>query len=247
MIRFLKKHRKAKSHPKPKKVTYVIGDIHGCIDSLNKILEKINLDSNDDDIDLVIIGDMIDRGPGSAAVLARLQALPSAICLKGNHEQMVLDFLDDPVTAGPRWIRHGGDATLLSFGITKLGSIKMEDLARKFRKSLPSGMESWLRELPRHWQSGNLVAAHAGLDPRLAVEDQTDRAVLWGQSSFRSRPRADNLWVVHGHWIELAASVEQCRIAIDTGAWRTGRLTAARIDEASIRFIEVDMDSMPIS
>jgi calcineurin-like phosphoesterase family protein len=239
MISFFKKSAAPEHQPKPLRPTYVVGDIHGCIDALNALLEKINLDSNDENFDLVIIGDMIDRGQDSAAVLARLQDLPNAICLKGNHEQMALDFLDDPITAGPRWIRNGGDTTLLSFGIPQIGSMRMDDLAHTFRNALPSGTEDWLRQLPHYWQSGNLVAAHAGLDPRLSVEDQTDKAVLWGQSRFRSHPRTDGLWVVHGHWIQSGPSIHQCKIGIDIGTWRTGCLTAVRVDDKSIRFIEV--------
>jgi len=241
MISFFKKPVAPEHLPKPLRLTYVVGDVHGCIDALNKILESINLDSNNEDFDLVIIGDMIDRGPDSAAVLARLKALPNAICLKGNHEQMALDFLDDPITAGPRWIRNGGDATLLSFGITQIGSLRMADLAQIFRNTLPSGMENWLRQLPHYWQSGNLVAAHAGLDPRHPLIEQNDNAVLWGQSKFRDRPRTDGLCVVHGHWVVHTACVTQGRIAIDTGAWRSGCLTAACIDEIGVHFIEAKM------
>ncbi len=241
MISFFKKSATPEYRPEPLRPTYVIGDIHGCIDALNKMLEKIKLDSNGEDFDLVIIGDMIDRGPESATVLARLMALPNAICLKGNHEQMALDFLDDPITAGPRWIRNGGDATLLSFGVPQIGAMRMDDLAQTFRKALPSGMENWLRQLPHFWQSGNLVAAHAGLDPRHTLIEQNDNAVLWGQSKFRDRPRTDGLCVVHGHWVVPAACVKQGRIAIDTGAWRTGCLTAACIEKTRVRFIEVKM------
>lgn len=241
MIKFFKKSTAPQQYPNPLQPTYVIGDIHGRLDALNDLLEKIIQDSSDKDFCLVVIGDMIDRGPESAGVLKRLMAIPNAICLKGNHEQMALDFIDDPVTAGPRWIKHGGDNTLLSFGITQIGSQRMEVISQAFRKALPSGMEDWLRALPHYWQSGDLVAAHAGLDPRHTVAEQTDNAVLWGQSKFRTHPRTDGLWVVHGHWIEPTAFANLGRIAIDTGAWRTGQLTAACIEQTGIRFIETNV------
>jgi serine/threonine protein phosphatase 1 len=241
MISFFKKPTIPELQPKPLQSTYVIGDIHGCIDVLNKMLGKIKQDSNGEDYDLVIIGDMIDRGPESATVLAHLQAMPNAICLKGNHEQMALDFLEDPIKAGPRWIRNGGDATLLSFGIPQIGSMRMDDLAQTFRNALPPGMEDWLRQLPHYWQSGNLVAAHAGLDPRYTLIEQNDIAVLWGQSKFRDQPRTDGLCVVHGHWVVPTACVNEGKIAIDTGAWRTGCLTAACITETGVRFIKAKM------
>lgn len=241
MIKFFKKPTKPQQFPRPLLTTYVIGDIHGRIDALNDLLEKIAQDSIEKNTNLVVIGDMIDRGPESAAVLNCLMALPNAICLKGNHEQMALDFIDNPNVAGPRWIRNGGDITLLSFGITQISSQKMESLAQDFRKALPSGMEDWLRALPHHWQSGDLVAAHAGLDPLRAVTEQTDNAILWGQSKFRTRARTDGLWVVHGHWVEPIAIAKHGRIAIDTGAWRTGRLTAVCIEKSGMRFIESDV------
>lgn len=226
-------------HPQVPGPACVIGDVHGRDDLLGPLLDRMAQTG----AELVLAGDYVDRGPDSAAVLARLMPLARAgriTCLMGNHERMMLDFLDAPAAEGRRWMMNGGAETLLSYGLSvhaaRLDDDRLGWLAGALRAALPEGTEDWLRALPLLWQSGGLAVAHAGADPRRPLEEQEAAALLWGHPAFRKRPRADGTWVAHGHWIVPESSARQGRIAVDTGAWRSGRLTAARIGPDGVTF-----------
>ncbi|MDG4649587.1 metallophosphoesterase [Roseibacterium sp. SDUM158017] len=230
-------------HPRPERATYIVGDIHGRADLLELLLELIDAHiggTGAGDPQLVFLGDYVDQGPDSAEALARLRELTrdyprNVICLMGNHERMLLDFLADPVTRGPRWMRAGGAATLRSFRIDTddmQAAAKVpdfEDAARRLRAAMPEGLAEWMAGLPLSWNSGNVWAVHAGADPVHAMDAQSARVLLWGHPEFEAVARADGTWVAHGH-VEMEGPVfADGRIALDTGAWRTGRLTACAL------------------
>ena len=229
--------------PKPDVATYVVGDIHGRADLLELLLSLIDAHiggTATSDPHLVFVGDYIDHGPDSAETLARLRELTrdfasSVVCLMGNHERMMLDFLADPATRGPRWLREGGAATLWSFRIDAepiLASGRPEDFreaARRLEGAMPEGLRDWLAGLPLSWRSGNLWAVHAGADPAHPMDAQSSRVLLWGHPEFEAVPRADGSWIAYGHTEMERPVYEDGRIALDTGAWRTGRLTACAL------------------
>ncbi len=221
----------------------MVGDVHGRADLLELLLELIDAHiggSAAGDPQLVFVGDYVDNGPDSAETLARLRELTrdypgNVVCLMGNHERMLLDFLADPVTRGPRWLRAGGAATLSSFRVdpepvqSSGKPTDFEEAARRLRQFMPEGLEGWLAGLPLSWNSGNLWAVHAGADPVHTMERQSSRVLLWGHPEFEAVPRADGTWIAHGH-VEMDRPVYvEGRIALDTGAWRTGRLTACAV------------------
>ncbi|MEJ6390494.1 metallophosphoesterase family protein [Gymnodinialimonas sp. 2307UL20-7] len=229
--------------PCPERPTYVIGDIHGRADLLEQMLELIDAHIGGtlaNNPKLVFVGDYIDLGPDSAVVFDRLRELTDAFpdnvtCLMGNHERMLLDFLEDPATRGPRWLRAGAAETLRSFGVATSdleGNTQYNALpaaAEMLRRRLPAGLLDWVRALPLSYRSGNLWVVHAGADPGHAMEDQTARVMLWGHPEFDSAPRGDGLWIAHGHTEMAAPLALEGRIATDTGAWNTGRLTCCAI------------------
>ncbi|MBZ8117576.1 serine/threonine protein phosphatase [Roseovarius sp. LXJ103] len=233
----------------PSQRVYAIGDVHGCADLLERLLESIDADLRafgSDEPQLIFLGDYVDRGEASDRVLARLFALsrerPEAVrCLMGNHERMMLEFLDDPAGRGARWLGNGGLQTLASFGIGGLGARPaLEDMTQAseaLAAAMPEGMEAWLRALPLMWRSGNLVCVHAALDPAEPPEAQKAGTLLWGHPKFLSEPRRDGLWVVHGHTIVEEPEARSGRIAIDTGAYHSGRLTAVAISAGQCRFL----------
>ena len=235
--------------PKPDRPICLIGDVHGRYDLLQNLLAVFETQPGAAQGRLIFLGDMIDRGPNSAAVLDRLHHLagtaPSrVICLMGNHERMLLDFLDQPDRKGLLWLHNGGAETLTSFGVALrvpegAAALNFSAIATQLRAALPPGLETWLRELPLSWQEGQVAATHAGADPALPIEKQTEQVLLWGHRDFARIPRHDGIWVVHGHVIFDRAWIAPGRIAVDTGAWHSGRLSAAWLDGQGLRFLEV--------
>lgn len=220
-----------------------IGDVHGRDDLLAELLARLEGELPAG-ARLVFLGDYVDRGAQSAAVLRRLRALDAedrVTCLSGNHEAMMLDFLDDPATAGPRWLRNGGAETLASFGVGDApagpGAAAWDALRDGFRAAMGPGLERWLRARPLLWQSGNVAAVHAGADPGRPLAEQRDEALLWGHPDFATTPRTDGTWVVHGHTIVPRPLSDGGRIAVDTGAYATGTLTAALVERGALRFL----------
>ncbi len=226
--------------PHPEFPVAVIGDIHGRADLLGLLLENIGQIAPD--ATLIFVGDYVDRGPDSRGVIGKLRALDNAICLRGNHEAMLLEFLDDPIEKGGRWLRNGGAETLASFGISlgeDSGTEQVLNASKALRKTLADGTEDWLRVLPIFWQSGNLLVTHAGPDPATPISGQSERDFLWGHRRFLRDNRSDGIWVAHGHWVQDRAKIGDGRISVDTGAWASGRLTAALINpDGAVQFID---------
>ncbi len=213
---------------------YAVGDIHGCFDLFQALLSKL-----EPEIPVICVGDYIDRGPHSAQVLRFLQMHPEITCLMGNHEVMLLRFLDDPDRGAP-WLRYGGVETLESFDIAVPQGPEehAENLRNQLAQAMGADLISWIRARPAFWQSGNMVVTHAGADPRGPIEAQDSKHLIWGHPDFPRLRRRDGLWLVHGHVIEPAPLQQRGHINIDTGAFATGRLTAAHIVPAQITFLE---------
>jgi serine/threonine protein phosphatase 1 len=217
----------------PGAVVSVLGDVHGCAGQLAWILPDLPGQ-------IVLVGDLIDRGEDSGAVIDIVMARPDIICLMGNHEAMLLAFLDDPVAAGPGWLRNGGLQTLASFGVG--GGLSTPDLPRlrdRLALAMTDARIDWLRDRPLFWRTGNLVVTHAGADPARPVEDQS-RTLLWGHPDCGHRPRQDGLWIAKGHDIVAEPYAEAGVIAVDTGAYAGGGLTAAIVGDGPVRFVSTD-------
>jgi serine/threonine protein phosphatase 1 len=222
----------------PEQPLFVIGDVHGCAEQLNRLLAKQPNDSQ-----LVFVGDLVDRGPNSADVLQTVMGAcrAGAICLAGNHEAMMLDFLDRPTERGARWFRFGGLQTLESL---KIGGVSEHSDAaallagRDALETLLGGeIIAWLRGLPTQWHSGNVHVVHASADPGQPMNNQEIKTLIWGHPDFATRNRTDDQWVVYGHTIHEHPTAVQGRIAVDTGAFATGRLTAAHITKDNVCFV----------
>ncbi|MEX0285766.1 MAG: metallophosphoesterase family protein [Paracoccaceae bacterium] len=220
----------------PDKGLFVIGDIHGRADLLERLLDKARPNEQ-----VVCVGDYVDRGEHSADVLALLISRPDLICLRGNHEDMMLGFIRDPQTVGTQWLRHGGLQTIASYGVSGVSGLSSEKDLVTLRDHVVEAVGSqhldWLNHLEYSYESGNVAVVHASADPELPIEDQSQRTLMWGHPKFLRTMRTDGIWVVHGHTIVDQANAENGRIAVDTGAYATGRLTAARIVPGSVEFI----------
>jgi len=230
----------------PDATVAVIGDVHGQIRLLDRLFDQIARLPNEPHT-VVLVGDYIDRGDQSAEVLTRLKALSdlgSCIALRGNHEDMLLSFLDLPEENGSRWLQHGGLQTLASYRLTLAsatpGPEELRVLAEDLTAKMGEELLTWLRGLKTHWQTGNVCVVHAAADPELSIPEQSKHALLWGHKEFRKKTRADGVWIVHGHTIVPSPVVEDGVISVDTGAYATGRLTAAIIAPERVDFLTVD-------
>jgi serine/threonine protein phosphatase 1 len=224
----------------------VIGDIHGQLDALDVTLDLIASDPNHAELPLVFVGDYMDRGPHSAGVLRRVMALQAddprdIICLRGNHEQMLLSFLDNPPPNAPVWFANGGIETLNSFGVgvSKLDmrGDRVLMVRERLKQELGDAALSFLQTLPTRWQTGNVAVVHAGADPATPIEDQQDDVLIWGHADFRSQPRQDGIWIVHGHTIVPEVMARQGRISVDPGAFQTGVLPAVSVSEQGVHVL----------
>lgn len=239
------------------RVLYAVGDIHGQSGLLRKLLRTIEADAvstrGGREISLVFVGDYIDRGPDSAGVidlLANLEVDGTYVDMKflmGNHERAMLNFLSDPL-AGRGWLGMGGLQTLESFGVRGVTPYTLDEdlleIAEDLEDALGTAGDSFLRErLELHCKLGNVVCCHAAMSPDKSVEAQNDDVLLWGDENFMEFGGPAGNWYVHGHVITPEAGMVGNRIEIDTGAYQTGRLTAARLDSQGVRFIEATMDS----
>lgn len=230
----------------PNRLLYAVGDIHGRADLLEQMIAAIEVDAADAEGDLVFLGDYIDRGPDSAGVLRRLCGLSvgnlTVTCLMGNHEQMLLSFLDDPLT-GEMWLRNGGMETISDFDPVRRASAEgvspMLDLRDRLQWAMGKELIEWLRGLPLCFLSGTAGCVHGMPDPNVSWELQEPRELLWGRPATASTPRSDGIWVIHGHTIIPQPEAMPGRISVDTGAYKSGLLSAVCCDGGKSRFLSV--------
>lgn len=222
---------------------YAIGDIHGCYDELVAIERRIIDDaaSVDGETWLVCLGDYIDRGPSSAAVLDHLTSAPPPgfrrFCMAGNHEVALMDFLDSNGRQD-QWLSIGATETLASYGLYRRDR-DSRDLARMLQDYLPEEHLDFLRGLPEMLVVPGYCFVHGMIDPALSLDMQTTETLLW------SRP-ADFDWtgvrldfrVVHGHTPTRGVEINEHRINIDVGAYMSGRLSAIKLGSDSVEVIE---------
>lgn len=222
---------------------WAVGDIHGRIDLLDRLLADIH--DTDPDPFVVFVGDYVDRGEHSRDVLERLRTYMNerpgrTVALAGNHESMLLGFIDNPDDRAAKWLRYGGMQTLASFGIGGLTENSRGDsLVRahaEFVAAFPAETLDWLRALPHHWESGNVHVVHAGADPGKDMAAQRRSTLMWGHPECGRIAREDGQWLVVGHTVVDTPTADNGVVSIDTGACFTGRLTAARFSGDTVTF-----------
>jgi serine/threonine protein phosphatase 1 len=221
---------------------YAIGDIHGRFDLLMKLMNIICEDAlaraDHRQTCFIFMGDYIDRGEETAEVLETLNRMAEfrskhIVFLRGNHEAALQHFLESPADAA-EWLDFGGLQTLLSFGIKppRFGA-GHKDLER-VRDELASRVSDFgplLGALVNVYRSGNVVFAHAGIDPATPLEDQSEDTLIWGHPRGLVDQPIKGIGVVHGHYDDASAVSRPGRICVDTGAYYSGILTAVRLDD----------------
>lgn len=221
---------------------YAIGDVHGCITELKALEAKIIADGAGIDGPklMVMLGDYIDRGPSSAAVIEHLLApLPAhyrRICLAGNHDQMFLDFLQRPNARSP-WLGLGGDETLASYGVY-LGDSREHPLASQLRALIPQEHVDFLRMLPVMLRIGRFCFVHAGLDPSAPIDEQHEHVLMTSRPhEFDWSSYNGHLTVIHGHTPVPEVDIVGPRVNLDLKVYETGRLAALRIKDDTLTVI----------
>ena len=219
---------------------YAVGDVHGRLDLFRKIESQIAADRAGEKL-IVLLGDVVDRGPDSAGMIDHLLASPPPgirrVCLLGNHEEMALRFLQDPDPQAD-WLAYGGAEMLASYGVARdLGAIRSlsrKALAMRLVAHVPEDHLHFLANLPAFMRAGANFFCHAGVDPTLALSAQMRRTLLWSRRILddATAPPPDlpeGGLVVQGH-VPVAAPLQKAwRVNVDTGAFSTGRLTAVRL------------------
>lgn len=224
---------------------YVVGDVHGRIDLLDALAKKIEDDLRRGDFDCamsIFLGDYIDRGPHSAQVIERLSSnnFPTPlITLRGNHEAECLDFLKD-ANVLERWRRYGGLETLASYGVNVSSVMRgagHEAARRDLVQLMPAHHVEFLQETRLCYANGDYFFCHAGVRPGVPLVEQTPQDLMWIRQSFTAYRGSFEKIIVHGHTAVEAPLLLPNRIALDTGAYATGRLTCLVLQGDERRFI----------
>ena len=223
---------------------YAVGDIHGRADLLEKMLGLIWADAaGPAQNTLVFLGDYIDRGPSSQEVIEILATLErpdwTLIKLRGNHEQLLLDFLSKPDVYRV-WRTFGGAETLQSYGVRPPLFDDDVEYARardELMSRLPPRHFAFLTALSTSYAAGDYYFAHAGVRPGIALDKQSPEDLMWIREDFLLSDRKLEKVVVHGHTPVERPAVRPNRIGVDTGAYATDCLTAAVFEGESCRFL----------
>jgi serine/threonine protein phosphatase 1 len=209
----------------PELLTYAVGDVHGCLDKLVRLLGRCRLHGGARPMRLVFIGDYIDRGPQSRRVVELVMetqkvAVDRVICLRGNHEAMALAAAAEGGDTEALWLMNGGGATLRSYQVDQAAALPADHLA-------------WFASLPLCYDDGRRYFVHAGVDPRRSFVEQREHDQLWIREPFLQHRGDYGRLIVHGHTpCETGCpDLRANRLNIDTAAVFGGPLTAAVFDD----------------
>lgn len=220
---------------------YAIGDVHGRLDLLDRLLEQIDDDEarrGPMQTQLVFLGDLVDRGPDSAGVVDRLRCLPTgdrpARFLLGNHEEVFLSALDGDRRALRAFCRIGGRETVLSYGVSPSDYERMDydQLAAALSELIPATHRAFLASFEDLIVLGDYAFAHAGVRPATALSEQRTADLRWIRTPFLDHRGPLEKVIVHGHTIRAEVEWRPHRIGIDTGAYESGRLSALGLEGA---------------
>lgn len=227
---------------------YAIGDVHGCLELLKRLEERIMHSARDCglNVGIIFLGDYIDRGPDSAGVIEYLSrgefaGWPTRFLI-GNHEDFLLEALNEPPLIR-EWLRWGGLATLASYRVAlpQMSDIAERDhiIADALRSALPAHHRHFLEGLEISIRLGDYLFVHAGLRPGKALSRQSRHDMLTIREPFLSNSRSLPCRVVHGHSVAFEAQTTPFRIGVDTGAYATGRLSSALIEAGRSEILTV--------
>ncbi len=235
---------------------YAVGDVHGRDDLLDDLLGKIEADVAGYPVreaTIVFLGDLIDRGSGSAAVVERLRTYrPVGIrveYLMGNHEEVLLRILEGEGSLVADWLRFGGAQCARSYGLSASALAKMPTIeaVEALRSAIPAEHQAFLASFADTLRAGDYLFVHAGIRPGVALADQAQVDLRWIRDPFLDHHARHELMIVHGHTITPQVDEREGRIGIDTGAYKHGVLTALVLEGADRGLIQSTGPASPAS
>jgi serine/threonine protein phosphatase 1 len=240
LARFFSKSRR-QSLPKgpPGSRAYAIGDVHGRLDLMLELLRRIeddNASRGPAKTYLVFLGDLVDRGPDSRGVVDTLINNPPRfgrpVFLKGNHEEFFLNVLEGDEAVVQRWLTYGGSECAESYGVASTWTLDATPGAIMDRliAQVPPEHVKFLSQMADTFRFGDYLFVHAGVRPGVELEKQVSGDLRWIREGFLEDTSDHGVVVVHGHTIVEAPEERPNRIGIDTGAYRSGLLTAIGLE-----------------
>jgi len=234
---------------------YAIGDVHGRFDLFARLMHLIERDQARRlpvSTMIVLLGNIIDHGPEAARMVRGCRTLSGAcdrfVVLKGNHEDMMVEGLRGNPAVYSHWLRSGGTETLLSWGVDPSiadGPPDAENI-RIAAAAVGQATIDWLAGLPLYCEYDGYVFAHAGIRPGVSLRKQDPEDLLWIADEFLESDAHHGAMIVHGHTTsEKGPIVRPNRIGIDTGAYRTGQLTALGIEDGRTWTLHTDTEVAP--
>ena len=212
---------------------YAIGDIHGRLDLLTALCQAIEADDRQRgsiDTTVILLGDLIDRGPDSSGVVRWMRAWSRTRKVRfvsGNHEQMfLLSFYEADALRG--FLRFGGRETLASYGLDPdaIADMPFENAQLELARAIPQEDRTFISGFETAIETGDYLFVHAGVRPNVSLAHQCGRDCRWIREPFLSHKGKFERYVVHGHTISDEVDCRSNRIGIDTGAYASGKLTA---------------------
>lgn len=225
----------------PKRV-YAVGDIHGRLDLFQRLIAIIKRDHASRvpaPTRIILLGDLIDRGPDSATLVRWCRQLTDGtdrfVVLKGNHEAMMVGAIRDAdFEVMEIWLQQGGDEALASWGVPRplIAQGASVELLHAARRAVDADTLKWMAALPLTSRHEDHLFVHAGIRPGVPLKRQQELDLLWIRNDFLDSKEDHGCVVVHGHSVhESGPDVRRNRIGIDSGAYRTGRLTAIGLED----------------
>ncbi len=229
---------------------YAVGDIHGCAELLRILIDKILADierHKDCTARVIFVGDYIDRGLHSKGVIDTVLELENSGVmvefLMGNHEDMLIQFLQNP-DIGAHWFSVGGLATVMSYGLPSagmgVGRERNHKICETLQSAIPPAHRDFFDRLALSTIIGDYMFVHAGIRPGVALERQQREDIISIRNDFIQSSNRHPKMIVHGHSVQLNSGVYPNRICIDTGAYITHRLTCVVLQGTAVDFIAAE-------
>ena len=236
--------RDAAALPEGERV-YAVGDIHGRLDLFTELIRAIEADDAARPparTTVILLGDLVDRGPDSAGVIAAARAWQQRRRVRivaGNHEEMFLRAFEEEEVLRP-FLRHGGRETVLSYPVDRdaYAAADFAGVQALMQAAVPAADRAFIEDFEEQVRIGDYLFVHAGIMPEVPLDAQRPADLRWIREPFLSHPGDHGCVVVHGHTITPEPVIRPNRIGIDTGAFMSGRLTALALEGTDRWLIE---------